>query len=396
MEISYGRCWLPPLFICDCVSELLSSFAVTGALSTALYLYHYVRPQAHANPMASLGRPLALFNYCALYFLGSWLHQDSRGVTGPKYVVVLAGLTGHKRQLIAIAALALLTILVKRLHPGLSYIRVFRSFAVQLVLTMLFCIGTALITATGRLNFGTSEASAPRYQTVALLFWCCLGLLLVGSVFFARPRIRHSFVATQVCLLVIFARGAVLAKNPISEAQAHKFAQKAAAAALITGLDDPATLGETYPQMDMLSKTVPYMKANRLSAFSGGVGTELGKPLESVFPLAGFDECAGGLDSVAPIDNPTREGVRIVGWALDLKRRQPASAVVVTTNGIITGLGAVGAWRPYAHTINPGIPSSYNGFVSFAPEPRPGSIVNLYAILRRAQPTACYISRIMK
>ncbi|MFZ0738922.1 MAG: hypothetical protein WBL70_03425 [Candidatus Acidiferrales bacterium] len=372
------------------------SFAITGALSTALYLYHYVRPQAHANPMASLGRPLALFNYCALYFLSSWLHQDSRGVTGPKYVVVLAGLTGHKRQLIALAALALFAILAKWLHPGLSYIRVFRPFAIQVVLTMLFCIGTEMITATGRLNFGTLQATAPRYQTVALLFWCSLGLLLVGSAFFARPRMRHSFMAAQVCLLVIFARGAVLAKDPISDAQAHGFTQKAVAATLITGLDDPATLSEAYPQTDMLSKTVRYMRANRLSVFSGGVGSELGKPLESVFPLAGFDDCAGGLESAVPIDNPTRQGLRIVGWALDLKRRQPASAVVVTTNGIITGLGAVGAWRPYVHGINPGLPSSYNGFVAFVPEPTPGSVVDLYAILRRAPPTACYINRIMK
>ena len=88
----------------------------------------------------------------------------------------------------------------------------------------------------------------------SLLFWCCLGLLWLGATFFARSRVRYAFRVAQVCLLLIFARGAVLAGYPITEVRKHAFAQNAVTAALITGVHDPATLSMAYPQMDMLHR----------------------------------------------------------------------------------------------------------------------------------------------
>src|SRR5208337_541977 len=106
------------------------TFAVTGTVSTALYLYHYIRPQQHADPLASLGTPLMLLKYFVLYFFSSWLHRN----IGTWEVVALAGLA-----------------VVVALHvPALSYAHIPRPFVIQMVLTMLFCAGTALITATGR------------------------------------------------------------------------------------------------------------------------------------------------------------------------------------------------------------------------------------------------------
>src|SRR5208283_771091 len=256
------------------------AFAITGTASTALYLYHYIRPQQHADPLASLGAPLMLLKYFGLYFFSSWLHRN----IGTWEVVALAGLA-------LVVALQI---------PALSHVHISRPFAIQLVLTMLFCAGTALITATGRSNLGIEQARASRYQTVALLFWCCLGLLWLGATF-ASPRVRYAFLVAQVCLLLIFARAAVIVRYPMREAGERTFAQNVVTAALITGVHDPATLSKTYDRMDLLLRAVAYMKANRLSIFAGTTSSELGKPLPSVLPLATTGECVGFLKGGMPI-----------------------------------------------------------------------------------------------
>lgn len=375
------------------------SLCITGGITTGLYLYHYVRPERVGAPViATLGKPLALLEYCAGYLTSSWLHGDAR------VLVQIAGTNGHKRQLIAFAALAVLAILAALLQPGRSYVRIFRPFAVQLVFTIFFCGGTVFITAIGRVHYGIEEAATSRYQTVALLFWCSLGLLWLGTAFFGRSRRAYSFPVAQLLLLVIFVRGAILAKNPLSQARAHGFSQKAATAALIAGVNDPAMLRLIDYEPETLSKTVPYIMANRLAVFSGGASSELGKSLKSVFPLARPDDCAGSLESVVVIDSPSGPGLRILGWALDRKHRHSASTVVVTANGIIAGLGAVGEWPRFFKGVigegwfffraNPGLPSRPDGFIAFVSDRERGSSVEVYAILRGDPALACYIDRV--
>jgi hypothetical protein len=346
--------------------QAILSFATVGAVSIAFYMYHYVRPQTHAIA------PLEVLKYCSLYFFSSWAATN--------------------RGELFVLRLAILILLL----PVLRYVPNFRPLAIQLVSTMLFCLATALVTATGRLKYGVSQAASSRYQTVALLFWCSLGLLWLGGAFLAHPRIRHLFLVAQVCLLAIFARGAIKAKYPIEITQRYAFQQKAATAALLTGVLDPVSLGEVYPEMEVLARTVPYMRANRLSVFSGSFALKLGKPLGSVFPLADPNECSGALESVVPIDNSYGPGLRVLGWAWDRRHQRRPSSIVVTTNGMIVGLGATGKWGPYVHLVNPGLPSRYDGFVAFAPEMPRGSTANFYAILRGSPASACYIGRIVK
>ena len=240
------------------------SFAVTGVTSTALYLYHYVRPPIHADPLASLRDPLMVVKYLAVYFGGSWIHHDI-----PITEVILLGALG---------------IVMVLLFPSLPYVRGFRVFAIQLVLTMAFCAGTATITALGRTNFGLGQALATRYQTVALLFWCCLGLLLLGATF-SYPK-RYFFLVAQLCVLLIFLRGAVIARYTMAEARKRVFAQNAITASVVTGVyDQDLFLNDANPSPGLVIRAANYMRANRLSVFSGNLPSELGKPLETSFPV---------------------------------------------------------------------------------------------------------------
>ena len=339
------------------------SLAMTGAVSTALYLYHYSRPVGHANPTASLKTPIKLLEYCWTYFSASW----------PSYI--------REQRFIWLGLLLLLA-------PALPYVLKFRMFAAQLLMAMSYCLLTSLVTASARINFGVSQATAPRYQTIALQFWCCLGLLLLGGAFSARPRVKHLFLAVQVCLLAIFAEGAASATNPLGAAVEHAVAQKAAAAALLTGVADPFSLSAAYPEKEMFAKTVPYMRAKRLSAFSDPLALLLGKGMDSVFPRAGPAACSGALEAVVPVANSyygpgLGPGVRILGWAWDEKRNDLPTAIVVTTNDEIAGVGTSGKWRP----------SRSDGFIAFAPELPAGASANVYAIVGGSTKAACQIGR---
>jgi hypothetical protein len=353
------------------------TFITAGLLSVALYFHHFVHPWQHANPILALRMPVPLLNYVAMYFFSSWAHGDVHGL----------GIGGL--EVLALVGLAILVAVW--FAPALPYVRTFRPFAILLVLMMSFCLGTALITAVGRVNFGTEQAATSRYQTIALIFWCCFGLLLLGSVF-SRPRIQLSPIVAQLCVLAIFVRGAALAHYPFEKAQRHSFPQHAAAAALLADVYDPVPLKEVFPQVDMLLGTVPYMKANRLSVFSDDIASELGKPLETVYSLAPAGDCAGAAEATSVIYDPQGHGLRVLGWAWDIKHRQPASAIVVATDGVITGLGAVGQERPDIQNLQPGVWSRYAGFVAYLPDAQVGSVIKYYAILHGSPSVACYLA----
>jgi len=101
------------------------------------------------------------------------------------------------------------------------------------------------------------------------------------------------------------------------------------------------------------------------------------------------DDCTGALESTAPIVDPGGPGLRLTGWAWDVKHQRPPLAIVVTTNGIITGIGAVGGWRPDVAAIQPEASRSHPGYIAYLTEPLGISIVNLYAILQGSPATAC-------
>ena len=201
-----------------------------GSLERLRNLGNTVLVVEHADPLQSLAAPLTILKYCSAYFFSAWPYYGARLIL-PRLVLPM--------------------VVLMLLPAALLYLREFRPFAVQLILTILYCLGTAFITATGRLSFGISQATVSRYQTVALLFWCCLALLWLGGAFFAPSRMKYLFLVAQLCFLTVFAIGATRAKDQIWIMRGHAFALKTATAALLTGVADPDSLGQAYPEKGM-------------------------------------------------------------------------------------------------------------------------------------------------
>lgn len=349
----------------------LMSLAITGALSTALYFHHYVSPVAQANAMSFEAAPARFFKFVAVYLGSPWVRASQ----------ISAAIVG-------VAGAGIACVFVVRC---IVYLRPKKAFSVQLVLTLLFCIGTSFATALGRLNFGASYALSPRYQTFALLFWCCLALVLLRSAGEMR-HIRRPLLLIQVCLLAVMLRGAYLARYPIREARSHGFQLNAASMALLTGVHDWEQLSYVGVKLSYLMSETPYLQQHRLSIYSGEVDSQLGKPLYSVFRPVSPDNCAGQLESSASMGGPS--ALRITGWAWDYQHHQPPSMIVATTDGTITGLGAVGDWRNFDKVTHPLITNNYIGYTGYVQSERTAGPLEVYAILSGKPVTACLIATV--
>jgi hypothetical protein len=345
------------------------SFAIAGALSTALYLNNYYRPASYPLSAEAL---LQMLKYMTAYFGSSWV-----------------SLNVHAAEIIGAAGLVVLLSLLLRLP---SYVRDHRPFPLQLVLTLLFCLGTGVVTALARMVFGIPQAFSSRYQTVALLFWCCMGLLLLGRAFSVGQTRKGDFLLVQAILLAIMLFAATRATIPLARARLTGFQLNVAAVALVADAPDKEQLQWADSQPDYVLSLLPYMRSQRLSVFSGTLPSLRGKPLDSVFTLTSPDECAGQLESFVAVAGAHQPTLRVTGRAWDNKHRQAPSQVVATTNGVIIGLGVVGDWRPTVRETNPRITSNYTGFTGYVSDVWESTPVNIYAILPGRPATACLIA----
>jgi hypothetical protein len=346
----------------------LASLVVAATLSTAIYLHNYVRP---SSVTSSLQTPSIFLKYVATYFGSSWVRSN----------VQFAELIG------VAAALGLLLVLIN--VP--SFIRGERAFCIQLALTMLFCFGTAVFTAAGRLVFGISQAFSSRYQVFALLFWCCLGLLLLERTYqFARAR-NTAFLFCQCTLILVMLFAASRASIPVISARLQGFQLDAAAVALVVGVPDKEQLQWADSRPDYVLSLVPYLRRERLSVFAGPLPAMLGKPLTSEFIETSSEECTGRVESVASVTGTQQPGLRITGWAWDNKNAKPPSKIMVTYNGVIAGFAVVGDWRPAVRRTAPNVTNDFTGFTGYVAGVSESTPLKIYAVLPGRVAGACLI-----
>jgi len=349
--------------------EMLS-LATAGTLSTLLYFHRYVHPEQHASIAESLHSPLRIARYATAYLGSAWLREHHRAAE----IIGLGGL------ILALAAVVLLVLQARR-----------QVFALQLALTLLFCAATAAITALGRLNFGVEQAFSSRYQTVALLFWGAIGMALLMFAFSSRRR--WTALVAEICLIVILARGAVLARYPIREARQHGFELNASAMALIIGVYDSEQffwIGLVREQYLLIATHL--LRDDHLSIFSGNLPAELGQPLYSIFRAAPQEACAGVVESNVALAENDWPGHRLKGWAWDKLHGRPATSIVIARDGIISGFGAVGRRIPTSQPLPLGVSSRYIGYTAYVQPYRAPDSIDTYAVLASEPPSVCLIA----
>lgn len=352
--------------------SIVLTLAIAGTASFGLYFFHYVSPTAHGNALSVLEDPARFPTFLAVYLGSAYVHAN-------QFAAEIAGLAG-----IVVAGWLVLH------SPG--YIRAHKLFRVQMILTLLFCIGAGVATALGRSNFGLAYAFSSRYQTVVLLFWCALCLILLDLVSTSATS-RPTFLLAQLLVLALMIRGSFLARYPVGEARDHGFQLNVASTALLTGVYD----GQQFftgvgVKPGYLRRVAAQLEPNGLSIYSGDAQPQLGKPVNSLFRIVSSDECQGELHQVKPVETSTRPALRISGWAWDVRHQQLPLEIIATTDGTVTGLAAPGGWRASSQNANPWKESSYSGYVGYVRDAAPATPLEIYAVLRGDPPSACHIA----
>ena len=357
---------------------VVSTYLIAAVVSVALYFHHYIRPAQNSDPAASLRSPIRLLQYVAVYFGSSWGYGSSW--------------THHNLQIAlgtGLAGLALAILFLLRFH---RIRKTADTFAVQLLLILLFCIGTAFLTALGRVASGSSQAFAPRYQTIALLFWCCLGCSLLAVSIAGRGSLPR--LTIQVLLLLLFLRGAALVRFPLRDAREHAFQQRAAAAALLSDVEDREQIQQAFPYADSVLSVVPFMRENHLSIFGEHGRPQPGSTIGSIVREIAPENCRGAIQTVSAVRSDGQQDLRITGWVWNLLYRGPVSYIVVVADRRVVGLGASGDWRPTVRAANPYMNTSFVGFTAYAKSVPPLTPVEIYAVDRKMPEQACYVAAV--
>ena len=298
--------------------------AAVAALLLASYLWGYHTPPESSDPFSAWHAVRSIVLYL-LVALGApianvaLLHTTLIAGIG---VSAAAGVLG----LYAICRLAF-----GMVRPGASQLP---AEAALLALAG-FVVGMFTITAAGRIRFGITSALVSRYTSPAMVFWCCLVLLLASRV--ARSGrttayIQGGAMALSVLMAVTEADNTVTAQNWASM-------RRAATPAILAGVTDADVLATVYaPINGPGGGPIAAMRRAGTSVFADPWATWLGTALSH--HVAGFDSsrCGGSLGHTEQVTTKPVAGFRVTGHAWLTGSGRPIEKLVITdASGTIIG-----------------------------------------------------------
>jgi len=294
-------------------------YLVGLACVVAVYLIGYYSPPQHASPIASLRQPRLLLEYVDKY-LGGIVPR------GFEEAAPLIGLMG-----LVIAAVLISRLIVQRgssatLEYGLAGI-------------VVYCVATAILTSLGRLNFGSNQAFASRYETFALLFW--LGLCLWVIAIVAEQGNANLLVAVYLLLAMVMAYSATQYRRILHEVLLSTATRNLAGVGMITGVHDIKFLERAILPFPIAWPEIDEVRSQRLSLFSTPQARQFGQKFADVYRIGPEDACEGNPGLLFNVSaNPNDVGVR--GWAIERKNGEAVKRVVLVADGTIVGFAVPG------------------------------------------------------
>jgi len=306
----------------------LAVLAVAAFALAASYLNGYVTPQYHSDPLGFYQYPGAIAAY-VISEIGNPVGAIIRPWTPSNYLswTQVCGAIG-----IALFTLAVVSMLRRGKAIGAS--------GPIFVATAAFVLGTALLTALGRVRFGPDQATSSRYSTVVLLFWAAMGL--IGFVAVAR---RYPVPRLVAMSLGLFCLGTVAMGQPrfVREGTEWILPRREATTALLANVLDPETLAKVYPDIPKLLEFAAQLRARHLSLFGDPWSGWVGTPLSEHARIADQSRCRGAVTAATRLPGSDRPGWRASGWAWDNDREAAPDKIVMTDEtGRVIGYGLAG------------------------------------------------------
>ena len=304
---------------------VVALLALAGGILLAFYLHGYVSPPQHSSPLHSLVHPWTWTMYTARYFGAKAFHgalgTGAGVVTGS--ILLLAGLV-----------LAARSAARRQLRQPLP---------AALLALMIFSVGTAFVTALGRMGFGLDQATASRYQTFVLLYYFAFVVLVLLSLAATKaPALRTACLAAITLVMLLH-----VCQYPrrIGVSHARTLEVQTAALAMVTGVPDPKALILLYPAPEVPWRDLAYIRAQRWFMFSGDRYPRLDQALTSSYRPGSADRCAGQVEELQRVVGSGSGGLRISGWGLSRRSGRPLTELVAAVDGQIEGFALGGFLR---------------------------------------------------
>ncbi len=251
-----------------------------------------------------------------------------------------------------------------------------------LVAVILFLLGTAMLTALGRVTFGLGQAFAGRYLTPVSVFW-------VAHIFYwASLRTRLARGAA----LIRYGGPIFVLPIAISCTLAHVGGWHGSIAsflsynrvrdALLSDVLADDVAGIVNVDNEMILSNLGFLRQHRLSVFAPADNRILGQVLATTFPVATAGACLGFLDAISAASSTGPQvGLMADGWAWDARAKHRVDRIFITNAaGAVIGFGSGGWSRPDVPKALPEVRVDSVGWKGFL-KAGPNEVVRAYALL---------------
>ncbi|MFL6451944.1 MAG: hypothetical protein ACJ746_30400 [Bryobacteraceae bacterium] len=296
---------------------------VTACLAIAAYMIGYKSPDSEQTVTAALSQPAKVFHFAVTYFAHSWDAHLPNPSVFPSVSESLSGL----------AIVGTIVCSAWSLWRPLA----FRPLQIALLGNLLFGVGTAALTALGRLQYGGVQgAMSIRYQTPALVFWASLASFIAVSINWTPP-VR--LLIAQAAVLILMLAGGTRWLEMAQFAERRQSDQEMGWNAVVENRFDDPVAARIFYSPEILKPFVSYLRqhhwgpSGEITSFARVQGTS-GSPQIQGYRLDA-QSCLGHWDGAM------RSGlasVSVGGWALSqLPREAPRRVGFVSASGKIIG-----------------------------------------------------------
>lgn len=316
--------------------------AIVSLLTLFLYFFDYASPGSHGGgEQSAFAQPLLLIRYVFLYLGTPFYLLFGEADTGMTAAWIAT-------SVIAIVSITLLTLTLRDLWIRRQPAAAPQALTLALVFYIIYLVGTAFGTGTGRLIFGVNQALSHRYTTPALMAWSAVFVLLLPLLFRHWRAARWALIPAGLGLLLLMI---TLQWQALAPRHNQVFAHKMAGLALELDIRDEVQINAIYEMSDGLLTVANIASLYDLTMFGMA-------PWQNLRELPGsrrsgnvpapqqLPTCLGHIDLVSRIPGESRF-YSVEGWMLDPLSQSAAGLIEAQTiDGIVSGFGLSGYSRP--------------------------------------------------
>ncbi len=328
----------------------IMAISASGLITWLLYFSNYTNPSQHAHVTESIiNHPLQVMIYSFTYLGAPIAYFGS--YSNKLYLPILAGFI----LVLGLLFFAFDIIRKKQYNPIILIFFFFISFI----------LGTAIITAAGRINFGVETALSSRYCTPALLAWFSILIMwYIKIVDFKNDRLHFNKCLHLILSITILFYLIPYQFKAMTPDHSRLFNREIAMLALTMDVRDEEYIIHLHPKLEVVANIVKQARELEIGVFNLDWYKRVQySGYEYIELQDNYTSCKGNIDLIEYIEED--EALRIKGWVLEKNKYQvPKQLIVVIPDGKVIGYGLSGQPRLDVADVFDGAPKT-SGWIAY-------------------------------